>query len=81
MDIQKLLSLSSEEKRVIAETLWDSLLLEDENESITEEEKQLLQQRWNTLQSSETKLHNWEEVKARIIRPFINESLCLQVNR
>ncbi len=30
MDIQKLLSLSSEEKRLIAETLWDSLLSEDE---------------------------------------------------
>ncbi len=69
MDIQKLLSLSSEEKRLIAETLWDSLLSEDENESLTEEEKQLLQQRWNALQSGETKLHNWEEVKARIIPP------------
>ncbi len=69
MDIQKLLLLSSEEKRLIAETLWDSLLSEDENEDLTEEEKQLLQQRWNALQSSETKLHSWEEVKARIIPP------------
>jgi putative addiction module component (TIGR02574 family) len=69
MDIQKLLSLSSEEKRLIAETLWDSLLSEDENENVTEEEKQLLQQRWNALQKGETKLHNWEEVKTRIIRP------------
>lgn len=69
MDIQELLLLSSEEKRLIAETLWDSLLSEDENEDLTEEEKELLQQRWNTLQSRETKLHSWEEVKARIIRP------------
>ncbi len=67
LDIEKLLSLSSEEKRLIAETLWDSLLSEDENEDLTEEEKQLLQQRWNALQNGETKLHNWEEVKARII--------------
>lgn len=69
MDIQKLLSLTSEEKRLIAETLWDSLLYEDENESVTEEEKQLLQQRWNALQKGETKLHNWKEVKTRITRP------------
>lgn len=68
-DIQKLLSLSSEEKRLIAEALWDSLLSEDENESITEEEKQLLQQRWDALQNGQTKLYNWEEAKARIIRP------------
>lgn len=68
MDIQKLLSLSSEEKRLIAETLWDSLLSEDD-ENVTEEEKQLLQQRWNALQKGETKLHNWEEVKTRITRP------------
>ncbi len=66
MDIEKLLLLSSEEKRLIAETLWDSLLSEDENEGLTEEEMQLLQQRWNALQNGETKLHNWEEVKARI---------------
>jgi putative addiction module component (TIGR02574 family) len=70
IDIQKLLSLSSEEKRLIAETLWDSLLSEDENDGLTEEEKQLLQQRWNAFQNGETKLHNWEEVKARIIRPL-----------
>ncbi len=67
LDIEKLLLLLSEKKRLIAETLWDSLLSEDENEDLTEEEKQLLQQRWNALQNSETKLHNWEEVKARII--------------
>ncbi len=69
MDIEKLLLLSSEEKRLIAETLLDSLLSEDENEGLTEEEMQLLQQRWNALQNGETKLHNWEEVKARIIPP------------
>lgn len=67
LDIKKLLLLSSEEKRLIAETLWDSLLSEDENEGLTEEEKQLLLQRWNALQNGETKLHNWEEVKGRII--------------
>ncbi len=67
LDIEKLLLLSSEKKILIAETLWDSLLSEDENEGLTEEEMQLLQQRWNALQNSETKLHHWEEVKARII--------------
>lgn len=66
MDIQKLLSLSSEEKRLIAETLWDSLLSEDENEDLTQEEKELLQQRWNSLQNGESKLNSWEEVKGRI---------------
>lgn len=68
-EIEKLLLLSSDEKRLIAETLWDSLLAEDENEGLSEEEKQLLQQRWNALQNGETRLHNWEEVKARIISP------------
>jgi putative addiction module component (TIGR02574 family) len=68
-DIEKLLLLTSEEKRLIAETLWDNLLSEAENEDLTEEEKQLLQQRWNALKNGETKLHNWEEVKARIIPP------------
>lgn len=67
IDIQELLSLSSEEKRVIAETLWDSLLLEDENDNLTEDEKQLLQQRFDIIENGETKLHNWEEVKERII--------------
>lgn len=57
LDIQKLLSLCADEKRLIAEPLWDSLLSEDENETITEEEKQLLQQRWNALQNGESKLH------------------------
>ncbi|MEJ7681364.1 MAG: hypothetical protein WKG06_26640 [Segetibacter sp.] len=47
-----------------------ALLLEDENDSLAEEEKQLLQQRWNALQNCETKLHDWEEVKARNIRPL-----------
>lgn len=68
VDIETLLSLSSEEKRLIAETLWDSLLLEDENEDLTAEEKQLLHRRWDALQKGESKLHDWEEVKARIIR-------------
>lgn len=67
IDIQELLSLSSEEKRIIAETLWDSLLSEDENDNLTEDEKQLLQQRYNTIESGNTKLHTWEEVKNRII--------------
>ena len=60
----KNLSLSSEEKRLIAETLWDSVLLEDE--SITEEEKQLSKQRGHALQNGETKLLNREESKKRI---------------
>lgn len=65
INIQKLLLLSSEEKRIIAETLWDSLLSEDENEGLTAEEKQLLQQRWDSLKNGESKLHDWEDVKAR----------------
>jgi putative addiction module component (TIGR02574 family) len=67
IDMQELLSLSSEEKRVIAETLWESLLLEDENDSLTEDEKQLLQQRFNAFENGKTKLNDWEEVKERII--------------
>ena len=66
IDIQKLLLLSAEEKRIIAETLWDSLLLEDENEDLTEEERQLLQQRLDSLKNGESKLHDWEDVKTRI---------------
>lgn len=65
INIQKLLLLSSEEKRIIAETLWDSLLSEDENEGLAAEEKQLLQQRWDSLKNGESKLHDWEDVKAR----------------
>ena len=68
VDIETLLSLSSEEKRLIAETLWDSMMAEDENEDLTAEERQLLQRRWHALQNGESKLHNWEDVKARIIR-------------
>jgi putative addiction module component (TIGR02574 family) len=59
VEIENLLSLSSEEKRLIAETLWDSLLLEDENADLTDEEKQLLQQRWDSLKNGETRLHSW----------------------
>ncbi|HKG68734.1 MAG TPA: addiction module protein [Segetibacter sp.] len=66
IDIQKLLLLSSEEKRIIAETLWDSLLSEDENEGLAAEERQLLQQRWDSLKNGESKLHDWEDVKSRI---------------
>lgn len=58
IDIQKLLSLSSEKKRLIAETLWDSLLLEDENDNLTEYEKQLLQQRLHAVENGKTKLRN-----------------------
>lgn len=68
VDIETLLSLSSEEKRLIAETLWDSVVAEDENEDLTPKERQLLQRRWDALQKGESKLHNWEDVKARIIR-------------
>ncbi len=67
IDIQELLSLSSEEKRIIAETLWDSLLMEDENDNLTEDEKQLLQQRLHAVENGKTKLHTWEEAKDRII--------------
>lgn len=67
IDIQELLLLSSEEKRIIAETLWDSLLMEDENDNLTEDEKQLLQQRLHAVENGKTKLHTWEEVKDRII--------------
>jgi putative addiction module component (TIGR02574 family) len=66
IEIQELLSLSSEEKRIIAETLWDSLIIEDENNDLSEDEKQLLQQRYEALQKNESKLNNWEDVKARI---------------
>lgn len=67
IDIQELLSLSSEEKRIIAETLWDSLLMEDENDNLTEDEKQLLQQRLHAVENGKTKLNHWQDVKDRII--------------
>ena len=66
IDINTLLNLPAEEKRLIAEALWDSLNPEEEG-ALSFEEKYLLQERLNKFKEGKTNLHGWEEVKNKIV--------------
>ena len=66
LDIKTLLDLPPDKKRLIAETLWDSID-SDEDGDLSQEEKDLLQQRWSNLQSGKSTLHDWDEVKRKIL--------------
>jgi len=66
VDINVLLALPQKEKKKIAEQLWDSLL---PNNAITKEDKatlDLLDKRWNDMQSGNASLYTPVEMKAII---------------
>ncbi len=65
-DINKLLGLSPEEKRRLAEMLWDSLEQDDQDMKLSEEEKELLQKRWDDLQAGKSNLRDWQDIKQEI---------------
>lgn len=66
VDINDLLALPQRERRRIAEKLWKSL---SPNNSMVKEEKEvidLLNKRWENIQSGKSKVYNYLELKEQI---------------
>lgn len=63
MDIQ---SLSTSERILLAEQLWDSVLEKSDEISITADQKALLESRLEAYRADGDPGDSWENVKARI---------------
>jgi putative addiction module component (TIGR02574 family) len=64
-DIQ---ALSAEERLRLISALWDSLVDSPEDVPVTDAQRRELDRRLDRYRRGLTKLHSWEEVRARIER-------------
>ena len=69
MTIEEIKGLPTEEKFLIMETIWDDLRDHFESAEIPESHKDLLRSRRQRVQSGESKLLDWDDVKSSIGRP------------
>lgn len=69
MTAEEIKRLPTEEKFLIMETLWDDLRDHFETAEIPESHKDLLRSRRLRVQSGESKLLDWDDVKSSIGRP------------
>lgn len=67
IDIKSFLDLPKDEKRKLAETLWDSLEQDDKELQLLDEEKSLLEERMSSLKEGRSSLTEWKEVKKKIL--------------
>lgn len=63
VDINKLLALPQKERRKIAEKLWNSLSPTNSRQTLSKEEKQLLEQRWNRYIAGKMKFVSSKQMK------------------
>lgn len=68
VSIQEILKLSINERILLAETIWDSIVLDERLKSedlpISEAQKEELLSRLRDFESGKSKTYSWEEVKA-----------------
>ena len=69
MTTEEIKRLTTEEKFLIMETLWDDLRDHFETAEIPESHKDLLRSRRQQVLSGESKLLDWDDVKSSIGRP------------
>jgi len=66
MSIAELQNLSKKEKFQLFEYLWETLVPSAEGAEVSEFEKSLLDERLARLQSGESRVHEWDDVKMNI---------------
>ncbi len=68
VSIQEILKLSINERILLAETIWDSIVLDERLKSedlpISQAQKEELLSRLRDFESGKSKTYTWEEVKA-----------------
>ena len=64
--LQDILNLSVSERILIVEAIWDSISENEETVSLSEETRQLLDDRLIAHQNNPNEGSSWEEVKSRI---------------
>lgn len=69
MAVIEISNLSSREKFQLMEALWDDMRRKAGESVIPEDHRELLEARWARVQSGETQLLDWDDVKETIGRP------------
>jgi len=64
--LQDILNLSVSERILIVEAIWDSISQNEETVALSEETRQLLDDRLKAHQNNPNEGSSWEEVKSRI---------------
>lgn len=64
--LNDILKLSESERILMVEAIWDSLSTKDQDFELTDELKQLLDERLEEHEKNPKAGYTWEEVKARI---------------
>ncbi|ASB50176.1 addiction module protein [Alkalitalea saponilacus] len=68
--MQDILKLSVSERILMVEAIWDSIAESDEQVELSEETKQLLEERLEGHKNNPEEGSSWDEVKARIKSQF-----------
>jgi putative addiction module component (TIGR02574 family) len=66
VDINQLLSLPQNQRRKIAEKLWNSLSPSNSTVKLSKEEVTILEQRWETYIAGKTKFYSSKEMQKKV---------------
>jgi putative addiction module component (TIGR02574 family) len=69
MNVAEITKLSTREKFELMEALWEDMRSKAEESDIPQEHLDLVQERWARVQSGESVLLDWDEVKDSIGKP------------
>lgn len=67
IDINKLLSLPQNQRRKIAEKLWESLSPNKSTVKLSKEERVLMEQRWDTYITGKMKFYSSKEMQNKVV--------------
>lgn len=67
-NLSEILKLSLSERILAVEAIWDSIAAENKNYQISDEELQVLEERYSEYKANPNNVLSWEEVKSAILK-------------
>lgn len=67
-NLSEILKLSISEKILVVQAIWDNIAAENNQYQISDEEFQLLEERYEEYKGNPGNVLSWEEVKANILK-------------
>ena len=67
MSVEEIMQLDISERIVLVEEIWDSIAREEPEIPLTPEEKEILDERLSSLESSPDELLSWDQLKRTIL--------------
>ena len=80
-NLSEILKLSVPEKILVVEAIWDNIAAENCNYEISQDEFNVLEERYEAYKANPSSVLSWDEVKKNILNGITNEILLAVWNK